>query len=89
MLPDGSINPGEMISFNHYALGAVTQWLLTELASLAVSAPGGSALRVAPVVGHGFSRASMVHRLAVGTAALLAPRAYQSQWGNAAAEVKV
>ncbi|PJF45699.1 MAG: alpha-L-rhamnosidase, partial [Candidatus Thermofonsia Clade 3 bacterium] len=23
MLPDGSINPGEMTSFNHYALGAV------------------------------------------------------------------
>ena len=68
MLPDGSINPGEMTSFNHYALGAVTQWLLTELAGLAVSAPGGSALRVAPVVGHGFSRASVVRRLAVGTA---------------------
>lgn len=23
MLPDGSVNPGEMTSFNHYALGAV------------------------------------------------------------------
>src|SRR5665648_1144760 len=27
MLPDGSINPGEMTSFNHYALGAVADWL--------------------------------------------------------------
>ena len=27
MLPDGTINPGEMTSFNHYALGAVADWL--------------------------------------------------------------
>ena len=27
MLPDGSVNPGEMTSFNHYALGAVADWL--------------------------------------------------------------
>jgi alpha-L-rhamnosidase len=27
MLPDGSINPGDMTSFNHYALGAVADWL--------------------------------------------------------------
>ena len=27
MLPDGSINPGEMTSFNHYAFGAVADWL--------------------------------------------------------------
>ena len=27
MLPDGTVNPGEMTSFNHYALGAVADWL--------------------------------------------------------------
>jgi hypothetical protein len=27
MLPDGSINPGQMTSFNHYALGAVADWM--------------------------------------------------------------
>ena len=27
MLPDGSINPGEMTSFNHYALGSVADWM--------------------------------------------------------------
>ena len=27
MLPDGTINPGEMTSFNHYALGAVADWM--------------------------------------------------------------
>ena len=25
--PDGTVNPGEMTSFNHYALGAVGDWL--------------------------------------------------------------
>ncbi|MCL3789067.1 alpha-L-rhamnosidase, partial [Actinomyces sp. 187325] len=70
MLPNGDINPGEMTSFNHYALGAVTQWLITDLAGLDVSAPGGTALRIAPVVGHGLTRASVVRRLPVGTARL-------------------
>ncbi len=67
MLPDGSVNPGEMTSFNHYALGAVTQWLVSDLAGLEVVTPGGGRLRVAPQVGHGFSSASVVRRLPGGT----------------------
>src|SRR5579863_2081046 len=27
MLPDGSVNPGDMTSFNHFAFGAVIDWL--------------------------------------------------------------
>ncbi|KAE8150461.1 bacterial alpha-L-rhamnosidase-domain-containing protein [Aspergillus avenaceus] len=27
MMPDGRVNPGEMTSFNHYALGGVARWL--------------------------------------------------------------
>ncbi|WP_099330320.1 family 78 glycoside hydrolase catalytic domain [Actinomyces ruminis] len=68
MLPDGDINPGEMTSFNHYALGAVTQWLITDLAGLDVVGAGGRSLRVAPQVGHGFTSASVVRRLPLGTA---------------------
>ncbi|MDO4900501.1 alpha-L-rhamnosidase [Actinomyces sp.] len=68
MLPNGDINPGEMTSFNHYALGAVTQWLITDLAGLDVVGAGGRALRVAPQVGHGFTSASVVRRLPLGTA---------------------
>ena len=34
MLPDGSINPGEMTSFNHYAYGAVGAWLYERMAGL-------------------------------------------------------
>ena len=32
-----------MTSFNHYALGAVTQWLLDDVAGLALDSPGGGA----------------------------------------------
>ena len=68
MLPDGSINPGEMTSFNHYALGAVTQWLLTDVGGLALMGAGGRALHVAPQVGRGFASAGVVRRLPLGVA---------------------
>ena len=50
MLPDGSINPGQMTSFNHYALGAVADWLHRSIAGLAPAAPGYSRVRFAPVL---------------------------------------
>ena len=40
MLPDGSINPGEMTSFNHYALGAVADWIHRTVAGIAPLEPG-------------------------------------------------
>ncbi|WP_285104434.1 alpha-L-rhamnosidase [Promicromonospora sp. MEB111] len=49
MLPDGSINPGEMTSFNHYAFGAVADWLHRTMAGLAPDSPGYRRLRIAPV----------------------------------------
>lgn len=48
MLPDGSINPGEMTSFNHYALGAVADWLHRVVAGLDLVDPGYLTLRIAP-----------------------------------------
>ena len=42
MLPDGSINPGEMTSFNHYALGAVADWMHRTVAGIA---PAGARVR--------------------------------------------
>jgi alpha-L-rhamnosidase len=48
MLPDGSINPGEMTSFNHYALGAVADWMHRTVAGIAPAAPGYAAVRFAP-----------------------------------------
>jgi alpha-L-rhamnosidase len=49
MLPDGTINPGEMTSFNHYAFGAVADWLHRRAGGLALSAPGHRAIEVRPL----------------------------------------
>lgn len=48
LLPDGSVNPGEMTSFNHYALGAVIDWLHSSLAGLAPAEPGWARITVNP-----------------------------------------
>ncbi|AQX15320.1 alpha-L-rhamnosidase [Tessaracoccus lapidicaptus] len=61
MLPDGTINPGEMTSFNHYALGAVADWLHRTVAGLAPREPGYRRIRIAPRPGGGLSHASARH----------------------------
>ncbi|MEJ3655186.1 family 78 glycoside hydrolase catalytic domain [Actinomycetes bacterium KLBMP 9759] len=58
MLPDGTINPGEMTSFNHYALGAVADWMHRVVAGLAPGAPGYREVLVRPLPGGGLTHAS-------------------------------
>ncbi len=58
MLPDGTINPGQMTSFNHYALGAVADWLHRTVAGLAPAEPGYRTVRVAPRPGGGITWAT-------------------------------
>ncbi|KAG7108625.1 Alpha-L-rhamnosidase like protein [Verticillium longisporum] len=58
MLPDGRINPGEMTSFNHYALGAVADWLHGSVAGISPLTPGWKTVRVRPVPGGNLTRAS-------------------------------
>jgi alpha-L-rhamnosidase len=58
MLPDGSINPGEMTSFNHYALGAVADWMHRTIGGLTPLAPGYTRVRVAPRPGGDLSWAT-------------------------------
>ncbi|WP_159698505.1 family 78 glycoside hydrolase catalytic domain [Arthrobacter sp. 18067] len=53
MLPDGSINPGEMTSFNHYALGAVVDWMHRTIGGLAPLEPGYRRILIAPQPGGG------------------------------------
>lgn len=55
MLPDGTINPGEMTSFNHYALGAVGTWLHETIGGLAPLEPGYAKILVAPQPGGGLT----------------------------------
>ncbi|WP_404429648.1 glycoside hydrolase family 78 protein [Microbacterium lacus] len=58
MLPDGSINPGEMTSFNHYAFGAVVDWLYRRLAGIAPGSTGYRRIRFAPTPLDNLDRAS-------------------------------
>lgn len=61
MLPDGTVNPGEMTSFNHYALGAVADWMHGTIAGLAPAGPGWRRIRFAPRPGGGLAHASARH----------------------------
>ena len=62
MLPDGSINPGEMTSFNHYAYGAVGAWLYERMAGLRqhADAHGWRRFVVEPHPGGGIRHAKAV-----------------------------
>jgi alpha-L-rhamnosidase len=67
MLPDGSVNPGEMTSFNHYALGAVADWLHRTVGGLAPAAPGWRQIDIRPHPGGGLTFARARHRTPYGT----------------------
>ncbi|WP_277872785.1 alpha-L-rhamnosidase C-terminal domain-containing protein, partial [Frankia sp. CcI49] len=53
LLPDGTVNSGEMTSFNHYALGAVVDWLYKCVAGIRPAQPGYARLHLAPIPGPG------------------------------------
>lgn len=61
LLADGTVNPGEMTSFNHYALGSVADWMHRVVAGLAPAAPGYRQVRFAPTPGGGLTHASATH----------------------------
>jgi alpha-L-rhamnosidase len=53
--PDGTVNPGEMTSFNHYALGAVADWMHRVILGINVGEPGYRTIRIAPRPGGGLT----------------------------------
>ncbi|WP_432489508.1 family 78 glycoside hydrolase catalytic domain [Kineococcus sp. SYSU DK018] len=70
MLPDGTVNPGEMTSFNHYALGAVADWLHRVVAGLAPDEPGYRSILFHPRPGGGLTSAAARHLTPYGTASI-------------------
>ena len=68
MLPDGSINPGEMTSFNHYALGAVADWLHRTVAGMAPADVAYRQLDIHPVPGGRLTWARAKHLTPYGLA---------------------
>jgi alpha-L-rhamnosidase len=61
MLPDGSINSDEMTSFNHYAFGAVADWMQRTIGGLTVVEPGYQKFNVRPRPGGGLTCAEVEH----------------------------
>lgn len=57
LLEDGSVNPGSMTSFNHYAFGAVADWIHQVIGGLAPAEPGWRTITVAPIPGGGITSA--------------------------------
>ncbi|WP_350001126.1 glycoside hydrolase family 78 protein [Pseudarthrobacter sp. WHRI 8279] len=70
LLPDGTVNPGEMTSFNHYALGAVADWMHRSVAGLAPLEPGYRRILFRPQPGGGLSSASAAHETPYGRASI-------------------
>lgn len=68
--PDGTLNPGGMTSFNHYALGAVADWLHRVVGGLAPSQPGYRTLTFKPRPGAGITWANTRHKTPYGEAAI-------------------
>ncbi|MFI8632614.1 family 78 glycoside hydrolase catalytic domain [Microbacterium sp. NPDC077663] len=70
MLPDGTVNPGSMTSFNHYALGAVADWMHRVVAGLAPEDAGYRRIRFAPRPGGGLTSARARHLTPFGEASI-------------------
>lgn len=57
LLADGHVNPGSMTSFNHYAFGAVADWIHRTIGGLAPAEPGWKTVAVEPIPGGGITSA--------------------------------
>jgi alpha-L-rhamnosidase len=51
--PNGQFGPVDMNSFNHYAYGAVGDWMFGNLGGIQALEPGYKTARIAPLIGHG------------------------------------
>jgi alpha-L-rhamnosidase len=56
--PERGFASSGMNSFNHYAFGSVGQYLFESLGGVSAQTPGFSRINIAPVIGHGLTRAS-------------------------------
>lgn len=68
--PDGTVNPGGMTSFNHYALGAVADWLHRSVAGIGPLEPGYRSILFQPRPGGGLTFASAAHETPYGFASI-------------------
>ena len=67
IMPDGSFNPANMNSLNHYAYGAIGCWLYTRLCGLQRLEPGYKRFAVAPQFIKGITHAELTYESVYGT----------------------
>lgn len=70
MRADGTLNPGGMTSFNHYALGSVAAWMHARIGGLQAIEPGWKRFKVAPSIGGSIHHAATSHITPYGEAAV-------------------
>lgn len=68
LLPDGTINGTDMNSFNHYAYGAIVEWMYRTIAGInpVEEAPGFSKVVIRPIPEKRLKRADMSYQSASG-----------------------
>jgi alpha-L-rhamnosidase len=65
--PSGEFGPVDMNSFNHYAYGAVGDWMFGNLGGIQALEPAYKAARIAPLIGYGgLTSASATQQTAFG-----------------------
>ncbi|GAA1604002.1 alpha-L-rhamnosidase [Kribbella sancticallisti] len=67
--PDGTFNDVGMNSFNHYAYGAVGEWMYRTLAGVSAAEPGYRKSLIAPTPGNGITSADFSHQTPYGKVA--------------------
>ena len=67
--PDGTFNDVGMNSFNHYAYGAVGEWMYRTLAGVSAAEPGYRKSLIAPTPGNGITSAEFRHETPYGEVA--------------------
>ena len=67
IMPDGSFGPVDMNSFNHYAYGAVGEWMYRTMAGVSALQPGYRKILIAPETGEGITSSDFSHRTPYGT----------------------
>ncbi|MDG9706654.1 family 78 glycoside hydrolase catalytic domain [Streptomyces sp. DH10] len=83
IMPDGSFGPVDMNSFNHYAYGAVGDWMFQNIGGLSAIEPGYKRSRIAPTPGGNLTEGSGSLKTVYGR--------LSSKWStdNGAVELKV
>ncbi|WP_431964763.1 family 78 glycoside hydrolase catalytic domain [Actinacidiphila sp. bgisy160] len=65
--PDGTFNDMGMNSFNHYAYGAVGEWMYRTMAGVSAAEPGYRKVLIAPEPGEGIDHVDFSHETPYGT----------------------